>query len=266
MNKKGIIDWIEGNENNNIKSWLNNDGIKNLFDDNLVKCINECTSPKNNPGKPIDNEDLKLIFNAFSLFEPQNTRVLILGKDPYPESSKAEGLAFSVNENYNKIDSSLKNIYVASKVDVTNKTNKSLILWAKENAILLLNTALTYQKLNVSEEEQRACQREHIKVWEPFINEIIKKLIFENRNKLVVFLWGAHAQIAFFNAIREIEKIEPDKCYLMRKMILMTSHPSNNGQAHTKGFDKDSPKHFKACDEFLDKDIWKSLNRYQNNK
>ena len=77
-------------------------------------------------------------------------------------------------------------------------------------------------------------------------------------------MWGIHAQTAFFNAIRDIEKLDSNKCYLMKKMIFMTSHPSNNGQAHTKGFDEDAPIHFQACDKFIGKDIWKNLNRYQN--
>lgn len=45
----------------------------------------------------------------------------------------------------------------------------------------------------------------------------------------------------------------------MRRMILITSHSSDTGQAYTMGFSEDAPKHFKACDEFLGTKIWKNF-------
>ncbi len=228
--------------------------------EDIINCINACTSPVNVK----EGGDIKTIFNAFSLFSIEETRVLILGQDPYPSEEKADGCAFSVKNNQE--DDSLLNIFKAVKVayseenipfrDIKKSDIKGwcydLKFWAKNNNVLLLNTTLTHKN--------KETIKDHRDAWEPFINEVIKKLISsENSNKLVVFLWGKYAQCTFFNAICEMGKTRPEKCRMVRKMILMTSHPSNTGGAVNLGFSKDAPNHFKACDEFLKKPVWKKL-------
>ena len=54
---------------------------------NLEKCIKNCISP--------NEED---IFNAFKLFKAEETNIIVIGKDPYPDNKKAHGLAFSVKD------------------------------------------------------------------------------------------------------------------------------------------------------------------------
>ncbi len=48
------------------------------------------------------------LYNAFKYFTPKDTKVVILGQDPYHNEGQANGLAFSVNKN-NKLPPSLKN-------------------------------------------------------------------------------------------------------------------------------------------------------------
>ena len=53
---------------------------------------------------------INLIFNCFDKFNIENTKVIILGQDPYHGPKQAQGLCFSVNKDI-KIPPSLKNIY-----------------------------------------------------------------------------------------------------------------------------------------------------------
>ena len=50
------------------------------------------------------------IYNAFKLCSFKDTKVVILGQDPYHQEGVANGLAFSVKKG-NKIPPSLRNIY-----------------------------------------------------------------------------------------------------------------------------------------------------------
>ena len=83
------------------------------------------------------------IFSALKLTSYRDTKVLILGQDPYHGPNQAHGLAFSVNPGI-KTPPSLLNMYKEIKAeygyDIPN--NGYLIPWAKQG-ILLLNTALT---------------------------------------------------------------------------------------------------------------------------
>lgn len=85
------------------------------------------------------------VFEAFSHFELHETRVVILGQDPYHGSRQAMGLAFSVNHGVT-IPPSLRNIF--KEIDSTIgyplglPSHGSLLSWA-EQGVLLLNTTLT---------------------------------------------------------------------------------------------------------------------------
>lgn len=230
-----------------VNKWMSKSEFEDLFNNNEIKeCIDNCTSPA--------KED---IFKAFSLFPIEETRVLILGQDPYPEPCKAEGLAFSVNENYKNIDDSLQNIY---KVAAVKKHSKSLITWSKTNKVLLLNTALTYgnknKNENLTKKEKEEIQEIHFDAWKIFINQIIKNLLTCNNKKLVVFLWGNKAKSSFHNAIyNDKDNPKVDIIQEIRKdlLVLSSSHPSNNGNAVKRGFCYEVSNHFKACNDFLGK-------------
>ncbi len=201
------------------------------------------------------------IFNALSLFKPEETRVLILGQDPYPNKDKATGFAFL--QNNNKTDDSLSNILKTIKslddtlenileeienlkkpLDETSDENNETeyVNWVKNNKVLLLNTSLTYESKD----------KPHFKYWKDFIRQIITKLLTCNNDKLVVFLWGEKAKTAFHDVVYN-NKISRNL------LVLSTSHPSNQGFKY--GFSYEAPNHFIVCNDFLGKDAvnWKSL-------
>jgi uracil-DNA glycosylase len=126
------------------------------------------------------------VFNAFCYQDLQETKVVILGQDPYHGENQAHGLAFSVQANI-KIPPSLVNIYkeLDSEFPHFNKpTHGCLTTWA-EQGVLLLNTVLTVKQ---------AQAHSHAKLgWETFTDAVISTLN-EKNNGCVFLLWGTHAQ------------------------------------------------------------------------
>jgi uracil DNA glycosylase len=238
MKTNDIIKWIENNSNEYIKAWLDNDKIKSYFkNEDLLSCINSCTSPRiSDLSKDIQIEDLERIFNAFSLFKPEDTNILIIGQDPYPNSEKSQGFAFSCQKGK---AASLTKIFEA--VDIYTKKEKehnyNLINWAKENNVLLLNASLTY--------ESKDKVKTNIEAWKPFITKIVENL-FEINSHFIIFLWGKKAQ----NLYKECNHPASIR-------IFETCHPNNRHDREK--FKKDVINHFEVCDETLNKDIWKSL-------
>lgn len=207
-------------ENNIIKEWFSAEDITK--DDSLLECIYKCKSPRiSKEDKDISIDDLKLIFNAFSLFEPEETKVLIIGQDPYPDNDeyrilrygkRAHGLAFSFlnsKKDENKSEpaaDSLINIFKAiDKYKSTNEIsdiytwNTNLEHWAKKNKVLLLNTALTHAN--------KKSIKHHIEIWEDFILKIMNKLLKRKNNKLTIFLWGAPAQKTFLKCLNKYDDL-----------------------------------------------------------
>ncbi len=81
-------------------------------------------------------------FAALTRCQPEATRVVILGQDPYPTPGHANGLAFSVTPE-TPLPKSLKNIFTELKSDIGAKpATGDLSHWA-DQGVLLLNTALT---------------------------------------------------------------------------------------------------------------------------
>ena len=64
----------------------------------------------------------KNIFHAFSITSLKDTKVVILGQDPYHEENQAHGLAFSVL--CKKIPPSLVNIYKEMATDLNVTVNQ----------------------------------------------------------------------------------------------------------------------------------------------
>ena len=86
------------------------------------------------------------VFKAFELTSYKNTKVVILGQDPYPDALNAMGLSFSVYPNV-PLPRSLVNIYKErlSDVNIPMSTHGDLSNWAKQG-VLLLNTTLTLRE------------------------------------------------------------------------------------------------------------------------
>lgn len=86
-----------------------------------------------------------LLYQSLEYFRPEDTRVVILGQDPYHTPGKANGLAFGFNQQYTgKIDSSMYNIIRELDLDPKRVSKRFLSLksWA-EQGVLLLNTRLS---------------------------------------------------------------------------------------------------------------------------
>lgn len=125
------------------------------------------------------------IFSALNYTPYEQTRVVLLGQDPYHGAGQAHGLSFSVQPGV-AVPPSLRNIYKELHDDLGCEIpdHGYLAGWAKQG-VLLLNSALTV-------EDGQAGSHQRIG-WERFTDRIITAL--NEREKPVVFiLWGKHAQ------------------------------------------------------------------------
>lgn len=134
------------------------------------------------------------VFNAFEFCDLADTKVVILGQDPYHgvgkgdycQQPQAHGLAFSVTQHI-KVPPSLVNIYKELNTDIDDfitPTHGNLTPWA-EQGVLLLNTVLTVQQGKA---------HSHAKLgWERFTDDVIAQINQHNPG-CVFILWGAHAQ------------------------------------------------------------------------
>ena len=125
------------------------------------------------------------IFKALELSDFHDTKVVILGQDPYYKYGQAEGLSFSVKSGV-KLPPSLKNIYKELKEDmgIENSNNGSLVSWARQG-VLLLNASLT-----VEEKKPNS----HSKIgWQIFTDKIIA-VLNQRKEPLVFILWGNFAR------------------------------------------------------------------------
>ena len=135
-------------------------------------------------GKTIYPES-KNRFNAFSLTELNDIKVVILGQDPYHGEGQAHGLSFSVQEGI-KIPPSLRNIYkeLADDLNWTAPPESGdLTGWAKQG-VLLLNTVLTVEKSNAGSHAKKG--------WEQFTDHVIEH-INDQTEGVVFLLWGSYA-------------------------------------------------------------------------
>ncbi len=146
------------------------------------------------------------IFTALKLASYEDTRVLILGQDPYIRKGQAHGLAFSVEDKTQKIPPSLRNIYKELKddINIAAPNHANLTAWAKQG-ILMLNVVLT-----VREGESNSHKN---KGWETFTDEIIRT-VNDKKEPVVFVLWGKSAQ-------KKIPLIDTQK-----HTIVQGAHPS----------------------------------------
>lgn len=129
--------------------------------------------------------DMYSIFNALHYTSYADTKVLILGQDPYHELGQAHGLSFSVQPNVPP-PPSLVNIFKELETDLgcTVPNNGCLEPWARQG-VLLLNTVLTVQAHRANSHRDKG--------WEIFTDKIISLL--NQREKPVAFiLWGSPAR------------------------------------------------------------------------
>lgn len=125
------------------------------------------------------------IFKAFELIAPKEVKYVILGKDPYPTTNMATGIAFDVPGE--KAPLSLTNILNELGGEGGNWQDKLARFkkWYKSEGILLLNAALTVAAGDPGS---------HIKHWKEFMLEIIRSVVEADTSNKVRFLaWGGDA-------------------------------------------------------------------------
>ncbi|CEH33153.1 uracil-DNA glycosylase [Romboutsia lituseburensis] len=166
------------------------------------------------------------IFDALKHTSYKDTKVLILGQDPYHGQNQAHGLAFSVQPDV-AIPPSLLNMYkeLNSDLGCFIPDNGYLIPWA-DQGVLLLNTALTVRAHEANSHKDKG--------WEIFTDKIIQ-LLNERKDPVIFVLWGA-------NARKKKAFIDSSRHY-----ILEAPHPSPLS-AHRGFF---GCKHFSKINEIL---------------
>ncbi|MCQ6558223.1 uracil-DNA glycosylase [Paenibacillus mendelii] len=145
------------------------------------------------------------IFNALHYTSYEDTRVVILGQDPYHGPGQAHGFSFSVQPGV-KSPPSLQNIFKELKEDLgcPIPDHGHLLPWAKQG-VLLLNNVLTVEAGLAASHQGNG--------WERFTDAVVMSL--NERERPVVFiLWGKHAQ-------EKAASIDTD-----RHCIIASPHPS----------------------------------------
>lgn len=146
---------------------------------------------------------LENVFRCFSYFDPEDTKVVILGQDPYHGPSQAMGLCFGV-DGETKAPPSLRNIEKELKSDIGRELEGyTMEKWAKQG-VLMLNSALTVRHRSPAS---------HMKWWKGFTEYIIEYLN-KNCEGIVFLAWGAFAH-------KKMGDIDTTK-----HKLIVSSHPS----------------------------------------
>ena len=144
----------------------------------------------------------KLIFNAFNLCPFHQTKVVIIGQDPYHGPGQAHGLCFSVNDGV-PFPPSLQNIFkeIKSDLGIEIPTSGNLTRWA-EQGVLMLNATLTVRAHQAGSHQRKG--------WEEFTDAAIRELATRREN-IVFILWGSYAQKkgAFIDRSRHLVLTSP---------------------------------------------------------
>lgn len=169
----------------------------------------------------------KLIFNAFDKCPFDQTKVIILGQDPYHGPNQAMGLSFSVNDGV-AFPPSLVNIFREIKDDlgIQIPLSGNLERWATQG-VLMLNATLTVRANSAGSHQKKG--------WEQFTDAVIKCLSDEKEG-LVFLLWGKYAQDK--GAVIDTQK----------HLVLKCKHPSPMSANQGGWFGN---KHFSQTNAYL---------------
>ena len=165
------------------------------------------------------------IFNAINETSLDNTKVVLIGQDPYHKFNQAHGLSFSVNPEI-KIPPSLVNIFKELKDDLGCEVPNHGFLksWATQG-VLLLNSILSVEEGKPGSHANKG--------WEVFTDKLIE--VLNKRRDLVYILWGNYAQ-------KKGKKID-----MNNNLVLRAAHPSP--LSSHKGFF--GCKHFSKTNNYL---------------
>ena len=180
------------------------------------------------------NEDTSIlpavdrVFRCFSFFPPEDTRVVIVGQDPYHTPGVPTGLAFERDaEHSGRAPPSLVNVFKAVRHTYPDATC-DIESWARQG-VLMLNRSLTVEAHKPNS---------HAKLWRPITDAMVRLLsaYARERNQRVVFmLWG--------NSAKELVPLVDADFHL----VLTHTHPSPLSRKPFVGCD-----HFRRCNEESD--------------
>ena len=175
------------------------------------------------------------IFNALKLTPYSNTKVVIVGQDPYHGENQAHGLSFSVQKGVT-LPPSLKNIYkeIYDDLGIEEPNCGDLTKWAKEG-VLLLNSSLTVIK---------DMPNSHKDIGWSNLTDYIIKVLNQKEEPVVFILWG--------NFAKSKKQFITNKKHL----ILESTHPSPFSARY--GFFGSRP--FSKTNEFLEKNGEETIN------
>ena len=202
------------------------EALKTTFHDrDMIVLFLTVESARNDPSKHIYPPAAN-VFDALKYTSLADTKVVILGQDPYITPGLAHGLAFSALPGYG-IPKSLMNIYKELQRDLGCfiPNNGYLLPWAKQG-VLLLNTIMTVDSTK---------SKSHAGLgWEKLTDKVIK-LVSDKPEPCVFMIWGNDAK---------------DKAKLIDKennLVLTAVHPSPlNGNSFV------GCGHFSKCNDFLE--------------
>lgn len=183
-------------------SWLSR--LQDQFELDYMKALKQFLVQEKASGKKIYPKGSEY-FRAFDLTPFEQTRVVILGQDPYHGERQAHGLCFSVRPGV-QVPPSLKNIYKELQRDIGFNIphHGFLEAWASQG-VLLLNSVLTVEAGKAAAHQGQG--------WEQFTDRVIS-LVNEQLSNVVFMLWGSYAQ-------RKGQYIDTQK-----HLVLKTTHPS----------------------------------------
>lgn len=129
--------------------------------------------------------DASDVFRAFHSTPLRDTKVLLLGQDPYHGDNQAHGLSFSVRRG-TPLPPSLRNIMKERRDDVglPIPQHGDLTSWARQG-VLLLNSTLTVRHKEAGSHRGLG--------WETLTDAVIA-LLNQKSNRVVFVLWGNSAQ------------------------------------------------------------------------
>lgn len=179
------------------------------------------------------------VFNAYALTPYENTRVVIIGQDPY-HNGHAHGLAFSSIQMspprsleivFDELQKSLPEQYSPA-----NFRHSNLTRWAQQG-VLLMNPVLTVERGRPSSHEGKG--------WENFTAAVLQALSSHPR-RLIFMFWGKKAQM--FMKVAD----------LRRHLVLTAPHPA--ADAYRPGSGYIGCGHFKMANEELVKQGGEPIN------
>jgi uracil-DNA glycosylase len=164
------------------------------------------------------------VFAALHLTPYADTRVLILGQDPYHGPGQAQGLCFSV-PNGIAIPPSLANIHreLADDLGGAVPRHGNLEPWARQG-VLLLNATLTVRAGQAGSHQGKG--------WETFTDEVIAAVNAKPEH-VVFVLWGSYARKkrALIDATRHTIIESPHPSPLSAHNGFFGSHPFSRANA-----------------------------------